>query len=128
MSRPRKTNETLATNGAFEHDPKRAEGRSLEADAEALGMSDAEIPEANPVLKEAWDEIVTRAEPGLLKSHHFLAVRSGARLLAKENLESITAPERAQLWKFFEQFGMTARSRAYVSVKEPKKSNEFGDL
>jgi hypothetical protein len=80
-------------------------------------------------VRTAWEEIRERAEPGLLKAHHFLAVRSGARLLAKENGGTITAPERAQLWKFFEQFGMTPRSRAYVSVKtETKNTNPFAAL
>jgi hypothetical protein len=126
MPAPRKPTEHLQLSGAFAHDPKRAAGRSLETAADDLCAAPADLPAD---VQTAWNEIRDLAEPGLLKAHHFLTVRSGARLLARENTGTITTQERAQLWKFFEQFGMTPRSRSYVNVKPTQaKTNPFEDL
>ena len=125
MSRPRKPVTALENSGSFEINPARAENRAPVTPGAPLGDPPDELPDD---VKAAWREIVANAAPGLLVTYDFLAVRSAARLLARENAGTILMAERRLLHDLLREFGGTPKGRNYVHVPPVKKHNQFADL
>ncbi len=121
MSRPRTPTAILVAKGAFDKNPKRARGREHEPRPRgAIGNPPDDLPAD---VLACWHDIVSCAPPGVLTSSDRIAVRSAARLLARENKGAISTGERGQLHRLLDSFGMTPKGRTYINA--PNQDEEI---
>jgi len=123
MPRPKTPAALIPFSPGMKKNPKRKLGRINEPIPQGeVGEPQADLPDD---VADCFREIVAECAPGVLKRSDRAAVRSAARLMAKENTGTATAAEVGQLKQYFQQFGMTPAGRANVQVKQEENGNEF---
>ena len=126
MARPRKPTNLLKFSGAFRKNPKREREREGEPiPTGPLGEAPAHF---SPQQVAVWQELESQAAPGVLT----ISDRGAFELLAslvcayriKSQLVGASFSDTklaGMISQLYQQFGMTASSRARVKVNEPKQ-------
>lgn len=131
MSRPRKPTAVLELNGAFKHDPARAEARKNEPrPTDPLGMPPTGFDE---VEVSCWNELSTEAT--WLTSADRWVAEIAACLMAKKRecgiggRNGMSVGELAQLNQCLREMGLTPVARSKVSVPKQKEAeNPFAKI
>ena len=138
MPTPKKSTAALAASGAFDKNPKRAEGRG--ADGKPSGALGPCPDYLSDLEQMCWAEIIVDAAPGALTNADNWAVQAVCRLMAmvrggvlvttKDGETRITAAPAAiyaQLGQYLDRFGMNPKARPNVQIPKDAAKNEFTD-
>jgi hypothetical protein len=122
MPRPRKPSNVLELNGAFKHNPDRRRA-TVKPPAGVLGPAPDRFDDHQ---REAYDEIVRLAPPGVLKPSDAPSVELLATLLAefRQAPYAFNAAKHGGTLKLLQQFAMTPSSRENFSVKTDEEPQD----
>jgi hypothetical protein len=116
----------LEASGAFRHHPQRRASRLGEPmPAGPLG----DPPDwLNQKERVCWAELVDGALPGVLAKSDRIALAAMSVLYASIKARKTNAAAYSQFRRYQAEFGMTAASRANVSVPPTERENPFADI
>lgn len=130
MPTPRKPTAVLEANGAFRHNPKRAQARANEPKpVRPIGSPPVHMTKA---AKKVWKEIVKESVPGVLMSpdRAILEILSGLLAEYRADPAGFQSSRMILMTKLLSQCGFTPVDRARVQAVElpEEPANRFAEF
>lgn len=126
MSRPRTPTNVLELKGVGNKNPQRLRERKDEPkETRDIGPVPVGLSKAQ---KQAWDDLIDCAIPGVLGKADRPALETAAKLMAAMRADEATSADIGSLIRLLGQFGMTPSERSKINLGgKGDKKNPFAD-